>query len=192
MKRVTSSLALAAALAVGGCSNSGFTYGSYYDSRYDYTHVNLAASDGPVPVQIKGNPLPVPPAQFADGLLAAMQEKNFPPRLRFTTAAPEKRSYDYRVVMAFGDPPVGYNDLCKTPDVPIAPAAQGRVDAKAFFCYGDLILTYASGSLSGVTSPQDPRFERFITQVVLELFPIYDPRGRGNRDIRVSMATPGR
>jgi len=174
MKRVALCLSFGAAVAVGGCNGSGFTYGSYRDSRFDYTHVWLAATDGPVPVQVKGNPLPVQPAQFADGLVAAMQEKNFPPKLRFTTAAPEKRRYAYRVIMAFGDLPVGTNDLCKTPDAPIAPAPQGRVDAKAFFCYGDLILTYAAGSLGGVTSPQDPRFERFITQLVLELFPLGD------------------
>lgn len=192
MNRLALAAALAAAAATAGCSDSGFTYGSYYDSRYGYSHVELAASDGPVPVQIKGNPLPVPAAQFADGLVAAMQERNFPPKLRFTTTPPPQRRYDYKVVMAFGELPLGYNDLCRTPDVPVAPAPQGRVDAKAFFCYGDLILTYAAGSISDVASPADPRFDRFVSQMVQELFPIHDPRGRGGRDVRVSMVPRGR
>lgn len=174
MERATWCFVVGTALALAGCAGGGITYGSYVDSRYDYSHVELAASDAPVPVLVKGNPFPLPPAQFADGLVAAMQEKNFSPRIRFATVAPPGRRYAYRVIMAFGGLPPGANDLCKTPDVAITPASPGRLDAKAFFCYDDLLLTYAAGWLGGIDSMQDPRFERIIAQLVQELFPIND------------------
>ena len=89
------------------------------------------------------------------------------------------------VVAAFGRLGAGYNDLCGPFPVQLTPAPAGRVDAAAYFCYGDLLLSRVSGAVNGVERPEDAGFQRLIAQMVIELFPIVDPN-RDEDGLRIS------
>lgn len=164
--------ALASPLAA--CTSGDITYGGYYDSLYRPGEVALAAYQGEVPVRVLGKAFAVEDSRFRAAVIAAMQEKNSGPKLHFTEAEPPERKYDYRVTVAFGAAGLGYNDLCLEA-LPAPPAAAEGVQARAAFCIGTRLISEISGRLLAASGPDDPRFQRLIGQMVLELFPPYDP-----------------
>lgn len=173
-----SRLPLAAILiGVAGCATGDITYGAYYQSRYEPGAVALAAHQGEVPVRVLGNPFGVDDGRFRTAVIAAMQEKNAGPKLRFSAAEQPDHRYDYRVTMAFGAAELGYNDLCRA-DLPPPPPVSDGVRGRAAFCIGGLLMSEISGRIAGAAGPDDPRFQRLIGQMVLELFPPYDPNNR--------------
>lgn len=168
-------LPLAALLSpLAACTSGDITYGAYYDSLYRPGEVALAAYQGEVPVRVLGNAFAVEEGHFREAVIAAMQEKNAGPKLHFTEAEPPERIYDYRVTVAFGAAGLGYNDLCRAALAP-PPAAADGVRARAAFCIGTRLISEISGRLLAANGPDDPRFQRLIGQMMLELFPPYDP-----------------
>lgn len=160
-------------LLLGGCGGST-VYSNYYNSSYSPDHVRFASAVGPTLAVIRDNPFPGDAGNAA--VLAAMQERNYGPRLYFVqTPRPDDR-YGYKVVMDFGSATPSTTLCQRGPTPSSARAASGRVVVAAAFCIGDLLLSDATGAVEGVSGPDDPRFRRLIGDILVALTPPYDPK----------------
>jgi hypothetical protein len=80
------------------------------------------------------------------------------------------------VHFAFGETATDRHAACSAPGNAFI---TGNVTMVAALCRGgDAALTYLVGSLNDVQGPSDPRFESFLRQATMQLFPKIDP----NRD----------
>jgi hypothetical protein len=168
---------LGAGVGLCACTDTSIIHRSYYNSAYTPSHVQLAAASGTALAVIRNDPFPTD--RDNAGVLAAMQGRNFGPRLYFSQTPRPEDIYGYKVVMSFGDQG-GYREQCTaTPTPPSARAPTGPISVTAAFCIGELLLTDATGSISGAAGPDDPLFRRLIGDVMVALTPPYDPN-RGN------------
>lgn len=181
MLRAFHGLALAAALALGACAAGSGIGGGRIDfvrvetaySRADFAY---AGAGRDLTTEILGNPfVGVAQAAFDQSVTDAMQGAHFGPRTHFTTAPDETARPVYRVRMLWNGPP-GTNGGALCDGTPLAGGgpASGEVRLIAAFCRSDRPATYLSGSVDGVTGPDDPRFIGFIRQVTSQLFPPRD------------------
>ncbi len=172
------SLMLAAALALTSCTGGSTIMHSYYNSGYTPSHVTLAAANNPAQAVIRGNPF----ANDADdrGVIAAMQGRNFGPRIYYAPTPRPGDIYGYKVVMSFNGVGPNNYDLCKSPPAPPKPSGTARIDASAAFCVGEVLLTDASGHVTGAAGPDDPKFKALVSDLILALTPPYDPNRRGD------------
>lgn len=166
---------IAAALALCACADTSTIHSSYYNSGYTPGHVQLAAASGPALAVIRNDPFPTD--RNNEGVLAAMQARNFGPRMYFTQTPRPDDKYGYKVVMNFGPSIYGSSYSCAyeaTP--PSSTPPSGPITVSAAFCVGNTLLTDASGSIGEATGPTDPRFHRLIGDIMVALTPPYDPR----------------
>jgi len=165
--------ALVAAALLAGCAGGEgvVTYADYVESRYTPREAYLAQSYGPLPLTVRGNPFAVEDAVLAARVAEAMSGRNFGPPMRFSPNPVTGRPYDYRVVVAFNQPPVETENLCKAAGPVQASARDGTVHARGAFCIADQRLTEIQGRVGGVTGPDDPGFQALLTQITLALFP---------------------
>lgn len=175
---VRTPIALAVAAALAGCADGSVVHYSYYNSAYTPGHVGFAAANNPSLAVIRGNPFP----QDRDnrGVVAAMQGRNFGPKMYFNQVQRPDDKYGYKVVLDFGGPAVGYAQCASDPTPPATAAPSDRISVMAAFCVGDLLLTDALGSIAAASGPDDPRFQRLIGDLMAALTPPYDPNRRGN------------
>ena len=169
---------LAAALALSACtgvttvrSEGGTTYSAGL-------YVQSAAQNGTNAVVLRNSPFP------ADAVLAALRDRYQGDQYRFALGTPPDWN-GYTVILGFGGPPVGAQNLCANPDQPQAAAPAGRVELVADYCYGRQLVTEVLSRSPGVSGPEDPRFRELIGQSIAELFtdePFQD-RGSGSSDI---------
>jgi hypothetical protein len=170
---------LLAGIVLSGCTDGAIIHYNYYNSAYTPSQVDLAAASGPSLAVVRNNPFP----QDRDnrGVVAAMQARNYGPRMYFDQARRAEDRYGYKVVLDFGERP-GYLTQCAAaPAPPVVAPTNGRISVLASFCVGDLLLTDALGSIGGASGPDDPRFQRMIGDVMVALTPPYDPN-RGGSD----------
>ena len=103
------------ALVLAGCTGVSTVTHFYYNSAYTPAHVTLAAANNPAQAVIRGNP-------FANdvenqGVIAAMQGRNWGPKIFFTPTTRPDDIYGYKMVLAFNG--IGpNNDLCRAPPAP--------------------------------------------------------------------------
>jgi len=175
-------LALSAVLC--GCAGTSVVHHNYYNSAYEPGHIALAAANSPSLAVIRNDPFPQD--RSGEGVLAAMQGRNLGPRMYFSQTPRPDDKYGYKVILSFGGavPEAGYapgygaSYQCQAGPAPAAAApAGGTISVDAAFCVGNLLLTDASGSISGATGPDDPRFQRLIGDIMVALTPPYIPNG---------------
>lgn len=165
---------------VTGCTGGAVVSHSYYSSAYTPDHVQLAATSGTAIAAIRNNPF----AADRDnaGVVAAMQGRNFGPRMYFSQTPRPDDKYGYKVILDFGPPGPSAAYQCQGGSAtPESAARSGQIDVTATFCIGDRLLTDASGTVSGATGPDDPRFKALIGDIMVALTPPYDP-SRGSND----------
>ena len=181
--------ALSAALC--GCTDGSVISYNYYNSGYEPGQVALAAANSPSLAVIQNDPFPEDTNN--EGVLAAMQGRNLGPRMYFSQTPRPDDKYGYKVVMNFGAASsagdsgygsYGYSLVGGTsyqcqarPTPPAAKPTTGHISVTGAFCVGDQLLTDASGSISGATGPDDPRFQRLIGDMMVALTPPYIPHG---------------
>lgn len=171
-------LAVIAAAALSGCMDGAIVHYSYYNSAYTPDHVGLAAASGPSLAVIRNDPFPQDRDNRA--VVAAMQGRNFGPKMYFNQVPRPDDRYGYKVILDFGGERSGYTQCTVPPTPPATTAPAGRISVLATFCIGDLLLTDALGSISGASGPEDPRFQRLIGDMLVALTPPYDPNRRGD------------
>jgi hypothetical protein len=156
---------LAGGLALAACDSGGVSTvrlkgGSNYSAG---AYVQSGAENGTNAVVVHNSPFP------PEAVLAALRARYQSNQYRFALGTPTDWN-GYTVVIGFGLPPVGSQNLCANPDLPQAPAPAGVTALVANYCYGNRLVTEALGRVGGVTGPDDPRFRDLIGQTVAELF----------------------
>jgi hypothetical protein len=158
--------ALATAILLGGCSTGTVSYVNV-DSSYDPTQYARLPYTGPLYVEVSGNPFAIPPEQMAKVVYDAIAPSN----------AAVGNGQGPRLHFAFGPDATNFNLACG------AAGTNGRVNDRitmvAALCGGrEHALTYLSGSIDGVTGPDDPRFRQFLRQATVQLFPTQTDESR--------------
>jgi hypothetical protein len=158
-----------------------------YYGTYTPSVVNSAAASGGMLVEVVGNPFDVAKADLEDAVTSAMKGAHFGPPVDFVTTKPEGFTSPYRIVLVFDDTRTyALAELCQK-GTSIEPGSGGQhVTVHAALCAGKQPLTGVNGRAGGVTghvtSPDDWKFRRLISQVTTNLLPPFNPdRREGNQ-----------
>ena len=165
-------LLMALSLAVGACASATTTTNVYYDKAGIPDIFRYAAIDRDFLTEIHGNPSSASKAAFDAMVIAATHGNARGLPTNFTTTPSANARDGYRMVMVFsGDRYISAEAVCRDVDDASLKQITGRVEIQAAFCYRDDVLSGAH-----VAYPQGaPALEDAVTQVVLSLFPLYDP-----------------
>ena len=152
-------LAASAAVALTGCSAGKINYVNV-DSSYDATEYSHIPFTGPIYAEVAGNPFGIPQADLQ--------------RLVNNTIQPPGAKSEYgqgvRVHFAFGETASDRHLACSAQGNQVMTG--GNISMVAALCRGgDSALTYLVASVDNVNGPSDPRFESFLRQATVQLFP---------------------
>ena len=159
-RRFITSLAALAFLA--SCSAGTINYVNI-DSSYDPTTLARIPYTGPLFAEVSGNPFGVPQADLQ------RQVNNFiqPP------GAKAENGQGVRVHFAFGMSAADRHSACSMAG---NNTMSNTISVVAALCRGTGgATTYLVGSVDDIKGPSDPRFESFLRQVTVQLFPRTDP-----------------
>ena len=165
-------LLMALSLVVGACVGATTTTNVYYDKVGIPEIFRYAAIDRDFLTVIHGNPSAGSKAAFDARVIAATHGNARGLPTNFTTTPSASARDGYRMVMVFsGDRYMSAKAACGDLDSTAIKPISGRVEIQAAFCYDDDVLSQVH-----VAYPQGaPALEDAVTQVVLSLFPLYDP-----------------
>ena len=168
---------IALSLVVSACAGATTVTNVYYE-KGDLRGIFLyVASDRDFLIEIHGNPSGKSQAAFDASVIAAIQGSSFGRLTNFTTSPSANTSERYRMVMVFsGDRYSGATSICR--DVDSQKSGAGRVEIQAAFCYRDKTLSQLNVSYTQGSSA----LENAMSQVVINLFPAYDPINDPRRD----------
>lgn len=156
---------LSALAVVAGCSAGTINYVNV-DSSYDPTTLARIPYTGPLFAEVSGNPFGIPQAELQRLVNNAIQ----PPGAKAETGQ------GVRVHIAFGPTAADRHSACSMGG---NNRMSDTIAVVAALCRGGGgATTYLIGSVDNVKGPSDPRFESFLRQVTMQLFPRIDP----NRD----------
>jgi hypothetical protein len=162
-RRFIASLSALAFLA--SCSAGTINY-VHIDSSYDPTTLAHIPYTGPLFADVSGNPFGIPQADLQRLVNNIIQ----PPGAKAETGQ------GVRVHIAFGPSAADRHSACGMGG---NNAMSNTISVVAALCRGsDGATTYLVGSVDDIKGPSDPRFESFLRQVTVQLFPRIDP----NRD----------
>lgn len=162
-KLLLSLIAGASILALGACDgvavnrslNMTYTGGFYTQTQ---------AQSGTNAVVVRNDPFP------DQAVLAALHDRYQSEQYRFGLGPTPQNWNGYTVVLGFGGPPVGNQSLCANPSAPLAATSGGRTAVIGDYCYGNRLISEATGWTGAVSGPDDPRFKNLVGNVVAELF----------------------
>ena len=134
---------LGASLSLTACAGTSIIHHSYYNSAYTPDHVQLAAASGTAIAVIRNDPFPAD--RDNAGVVAAMQGRNFGPRMYFSQTPRPDDIYGYKVIMNFGGSSgytgySGFDAACNAPPTPpvttstTGPIAVSACSASASAC----------------------------------------------------------
>ena len=164
----------AAALCLAACAQV-IVHAVVGPQRFSEGEYDNAAKSGEIRTVIVGNPFRVPKADLDRAVTGAMRGAPYGPPTTFTTSRAGPGSGPYRVVIAFNAPrSLSARTLCG-PN-PSVSTVTGTSDVRLFaaFCLEDVVLSEASGHVSGVSGPDAHGFRALVAQVTTHLFPGYD------------------
>jgi len=161
-------------LLAAGCSGERINYTRLY---VDYPADYVAYESGTPYLRtfVVGNPFRVAVADIEDAVVAALEKTPHTYGLKFTTdPTVETRPNAYMSVVLGGAETINVRTLCTSalgefPEPDVRP-----IPVHAALCYNRSPLSAASGSLSDVEDPSDPRFEgiiRTMAQSLLQTVP---------------------
>jgi len=158
-------LAAAAALMLAGCGDAVTITRSEATTGYTGSfYVQTSAQTGVNSVVVRNSSLP--PQTVMDALQARYQSGQY----KFGPGPNPADWNGYTVVLSFGGPVLGGQTLCQNLNAPQAGVPADRTEVVGQYCYGDRLVTEASGRTSAITNPQDPRLQELVGGVVAELF----------------------
>ncbi|HTY69453.1 MAG TPA: hypothetical protein VMH36_22550 [Alphaproteobacteria bacterium] len=153
---------LAGAVALSACGGGITTVRSKGAATYSAgTYVQSIAQNGTNAVVVRNSPVP------AQAVVDALRARYTGGQYRFALGTPPDWN-GYTVVIGFGAPPVGNQNLCQNPNqVQSATAGSALV---ADYCYGNRLVTEVVSRGPAVSGPDDPNFRELIGQSIAELF----------------------
>ena len=163
-------------LILAGCSSSGgvISYSSM-DSGYSPTEFAYAGGPGELWTEVMGNPFTQPKPDLDRAVTDAMYEAHFGPATRFTTMPGPAGRRSYHVRLMFNGPETNSMSACGAVSAPQPAYRGGDVLIFAAFCRADRALTFLRASGDRFTGPEDPRFQLFIREITIRLFPPQNP-----------------
>jgi hypothetical protein len=129
-----------------------------------------------LPVIVKGNPFPMPQAQFDNAVVDGMQGWSGSSDVFTATGDPNS---PYRVIIVFNPVSYGYTSgICDRPiktEGAFGAAPSAKVPMAAAVCRGDTWLSYLHGSIDTAGGPDGGDFRSGIRQATLLLLPVQNP-----------------
>lgn len=170
LKRLLSTGAAALAALLSGCGDGPATVPGGWRSPATWSSMIHASKDGPLLVEVHGDPFGLPPAQFRQAVAAAMDNAIFGRPATFTPDREQAPQPRYRVVLAFNAPDnTDPRDLCRGQVATLAQPAE-RVTVQGVFCEDAALLASIRGWVAKVNGAEDERFRLLLRQLTRELF----------------------
>jgi hypothetical protein len=166
---------LATVLLLGGCADQTLVYNEQLSPAYRPTEYGYGAGRRDFTTVIQGDPFRLGEQEFQEQFVALLNRHQpiLQPTHFTTTPGPSARPI-YRAVFLFNSKAVLPNQMCAVPlNVP-AVELDKTVRLTAVFCRWQGYLSTVTGEVE-VDSIDDPRFESMIAQMILLLFPPFDP-----------------
>ena len=155
-------ISLAAAVVLSACGSGITTVRSKGGSTYSAgTYVQSVAQNGTNAVVVRNSPVP------AEAVVDALRARYAGGQYRFGLGTPPDWN-GYTVIIGFGGPPVGNQNLCQNPNQ--TPSATAGTALVAVYCYGSRLVTEVVSRGPAVSGPDDPNFRELIGQSIAELF----------------------
>ena len=176
------SLLLLCPLAVlaAACSGDGVSVTRQQVMTADIgPHVRMLATTGEVQTLVYNNPIPQDAGNAA--VRTAMTNARIYPQLRYSETRPATDAYGYRVVVGFGDWPVGGDSYCRNPDLRPREADADKTVVTAALCVGNQVVSEAAARSPRIQGSGDPRLNSLMEAVVQALL----------QDNRMRMRMPG-
>jgi hypothetical protein len=163
IRRIIASLSALAFLV--GCAPGTVNY-VHIDSSYDPTVYAHIPYTGPLYADVSGNPFGIP----QDDLQRLVNDAIQP------SGAKSETGQGVRVHFAFGPTAADRGSACTMAG---NNTMSSSINVVAALCRGGgSATTYLVGSVDDIKGPSDPRFESFLRNITVQLFPRTDP----NRD----------
>jgi hypothetical protein len=164
-------LSLLSALGLSSCGDGPVTQQSYIRPSGTWSDFQYAGAEGPILVEIRGEPFKGGQGLLEQQVLAALEGAHPERPTRYTQDAALAAHPNYRVTMMF-DPPKTLmgRQLCAGETVASVPNEQGKVNVLMAFCQKDVMLAESWGWVKKVEGPNDPRLGRLIHFAVRHLF----------------------
>jgi hypothetical protein len=178
--------ALLGSIVLTGCAESTVLYNQRVNGRYSPTEFGVAAGRKDLRTVVYGDPFAIGAAPFTEATVATLNRYQPPPQpTHFTTDPGEDANPFYRVVLVFDAPGLPNFQACREPLPESAQRPPGEADGTLYvvaaFCLNQAELTAVNGKVGGVSGVDDPKFDRLLGQVVLALFPPFDPNDDRDR-----------
>ena len=176
-KRLLWCVAGLAAAALTACDDGTTVQRSEVAGGYTgFLYAQSQAANGTNAVVVRNAP-------FApDAVVTALQDRYQSDQYRFGVGPTPADWNGYTVVLAFGGAPIGTQNLCQDPNLPLTAATGGRTTVVGDYCLGNILVSEAVGSTPTVSDPKDPHFKSLVGDVVAQLFAYqarYDKHGSG-------------
>lgn len=168
--RLCAAAAVAAGLAACTAPKQDIITRSYLAPTYGPTTLSAARKYDSVPVDIVGNPFPVPDAILASRVIDALNTTGSAGDLTFT-AGPADPKTPYQMVVVF-DPSPGmtHQQVCRGARRQTEDPGTG-VPMMLTYCLGKKPLTSLRARQTGFDGPDDPAFTRFVRNATTALLP---------------------
>lgn len=157
-------VSLAGAVALSTCTGGAVTTVRSRDST-TYSaglYVQSLAQQGTSAVIVRNSPFP------AEAVVDALRARYEGGQYRFALGTPADWN-GYTVIIGFGRPPVGNQNLCENPNQPQSSSSAGT-ELVADYCFGSRLVTEVVSYGPAMSGPDDPRFRELIGQSIAELF----------------------
>jgi hypothetical protein len=178
--------ALLVATILTGCAEHTLLYDEIVRSRYSPTEFGWAAGRKDLRTVIHGDPFNMGQQRFDAATIATLNRyQPMPQPTTFTAEPGENANPHYRVVLVFNDPNIVTFRLCREPLTTATQKAEddGVLYVAAAFCLNQGELTAVKGKVGNVAGVDDPKFGDLLGQIVLALFPPFDPNDDDNDDL---------
>lgn len=171
MRRVVLGLlSILSALGLSACGDGPVTQQSYIRQSGTLSDFVYAGGDGPVLVEIRGEPFKGSQAELEAMVLDAL-EGAFPERpTRFTLNPAEAPHPNYRLAMMFDPPKTARGThLCAGEALTQQANEPGKVNVLMSFCHKGEMLAESWGWVKRLVGPNDPKLAKLIHFAVRHL-----------------------
>ena len=175
-KRHLAAFAIVAA-CLTACDGTVFVTRSEGVSNYNAdTYVQTLAQNGTNAVVVQNNPFGPAGDQ---AILTALQSRYSSGQYRFALGPTATDWNGYTVVLGFGQP-IGNQTQCAAPNAPRAVSTSGQTILIGDYCFGNRVITEATGYTGSLTGPDDPTLGKLAAEVFAELVINRPPKSNGD------------
>ncbi len=170
LSRASRMLALGLAGLLASCGDGPASNVSYKAGPQVWDFFLFAAKDGPVLIEVDGNPFGKDEALLADTIAEAMGSAFTEPFIKFTRDKFAAARPDNRMIWTLG-PAAGYdmNAVCTSRQA-IDPVPGRRLEMRVAFCQGGRLLAAVHGWMrTSESGPDNPRWRSLVAQMARQL-----------------------